>query len=59
MHLMTTHLESTTEFQYERLRQMRIAVRQACEVPEDKVVVFGGDLNLRDSEVSFTLNLEP
>lgn len=51
MHLLTTHLESTREFWSERQRQMRIALQEACEVPEDKVVIFGGDLNLRDSEV--------
>ena len=36
----------------ERLKQLKEGLERAYEVEEGKVVVYGGDLNLKDSEVS-------
>lgn len=50
---MTTHLESTAEFSKQRIDQLKRCLEEMIEQDNDSVVFFGGDLNLRDSEVSF------
>ncbi len=52
MQLMTSHLESTAEHGKERVRQLRACMKQVQDAPKERTVVFGGDLNLRDKEVS-------
>ena len=52
--LLSTQLESTAKCAYQRMRQLKkcfniVAVAQR---PEDRTVIFAGDLNLRDEEVS-------
>lgn len=49
--LMNTHLESTAEFADARKLQLGKCFKTCIKEPEDKTVIFGGDLNLRDSEV--------
>ena len=49
--LMTAHLESTKPHAAERKRQLSKVFNQMKEVDEDRTVLFGGDLNLRDEEV--------
>ncbi|XP_069074835.1 tyrosyl-DNA phosphodiesterase 2 isoform X2 [Pleurodeles waltl] len=50
--LMTSHLESTKEHASERLNQLQIVLKKISEVPESSTVIFAGDTNLRDQEVS-------
>lgn len=49
---MTSHLESTASHAEERVKQLKIALKQLKAVPKDKTAVFGGDLNMRDKEVA-------
>ncbi|XP_072139648.1 tyrosyl-DNA phosphodiesterase 2 [Mobula birostris] len=51
LYLMTSHLESTKEHSQERIKQLRTVLKKMEEVPEHATVIFGGDTNLRDSEV--------
>ena len=50
--LLNTHLESTAEHAGERMKQLRLCFDRVNSAEEDKNVIFGGDLNLRDKEVS-------
>ena len=50
---MTTHLESTREFAKERIEQLKCCLKEIINEKNDHYVLFGGDLNLRDYEVSF------
>ncbi|XP_033125743.1 tyrosyl-DNA phosphodiesterase 2-like [Anneissia japonica] len=50
--LMNSHLESTKEKHAERKEQFKIALEEMANASRDTVVLFGGDTNLRDSEVS-------
>lgn len=50
--LMTSHLESTKEHAKERLNQLKIVLKKINEAPESSAVIFAGDTNLRDQEVS-------
>ncbi|GFO05870.1 tyrosyl-DNA phosphodiesterase 2-like [Plakobranchus ocellatus] len=52
MVLLTSHLESTKDYAAERRRQLKTAFDQMLEAPPVRTVVFGGDLNLRDKELS-------
>ena len=52
MVFLTSHLESTKEYHEERRHQLETAFNQMLASPQDRTVVFGGDLNLRDKEVS-------
>ena len=52
MDLMTTHLESMASHAEERKRQLQSAFKEVEDAPNSTTVVFGGDLNLRDKEVS-------
>ncbi|XP_064488702.1 tyrosyl-DNA phosphodiesterase 2-like [Ornithodoros turicata] len=49
--LMNTHLESTAEFSAARKDQLKKCFKACRKEPEDKTVIFAGDLNLRDSEM--------
>jgi tyrosyl-DNA phosphodiesterase 2 len=47
---MTTHLESTADFASERMKQLKQCFEE-MKSKKNELVFFGGDLNLRDSEV--------
>lgn len=49
--LMTSHLESTKDHSKERVKQLQIVLNKMQEESESTTVIFGGDTNLRDSEV--------
>jgi tyrosyl-DNA phosphodiesterase 2 len=49
---MTAHLESTGDFAKQRIQQLQKALKIVSELDPKCVVFFGGDLNLRDSEIS-------
>lgn len=50
--LMTSHLESCKGHAEERMKQLRVVMQRMREAPDDVTVLFGGDTNLRDTEVS-------
>ncbi|XP_029977139.1 tyrosyl-DNA phosphodiesterase 2 [Salarias fasciatus] len=50
--LMTSHLESCKAHGQERMKQLRLVMQRMQEAPDDVTVVFGGDTNLRDTEVA-------
>ncbi|NWI69866.1 TYDP2 phosphodiesterase, partial [Todus mexicanus] len=50
--LMTSHLESTKKHSQERIKQLQIVLNTMQKESESTTVIFGGDTNLRDSEVS-------
>ncbi|XP_067393675.1 tyrosyl-DNA phosphodiesterase 2 isoform X1 [Emydura macquarii macquarii] len=50
--LMTSHLESTRNHAKERLNQLRQVLKTMQEASESTTVIFGGDTNLRDHEVT-------
>ncbi|NXS53910.1 TYDP2 phosphodiesterase, partial [Brachypteracias leptosomus] len=50
--LMTSHLESTKNHFKERVKQLQIVLNKMQKESESTTVIFGGDTNLRDSEVS-------
>ncbi len=50
--LMTSHLESTVQCKVERKRQLEQVLTRMTEQPLQATVIFGGDTNLRDAEVS-------
>ena len=52
MDLLNTHLESTAEHADERMRQLEKCFDIMTKRPEDRTVIFGGDLNMRDKEVT-------
>ena len=49
MELLNTHLESTAKCQ--RMRQLKECFNIVTQRPEDRTVIYAGDLNLRDEEV--------
>ena len=49
---MNTHLESTAEHADERMRQLEKCFDIMTKRPEDRTVILGGDLNMRDKEVT-------
>ena len=51
MCVMTTHLESTKEYAKQRVDQLKMAFKEVLEQDEKTLVILGGDLNLRDTEV--------
>ncbi|NXU53524.1 TYDP2 phosphodiesterase, partial [Turnix velox] len=55
--LMTSHLESTKDHSKERVKQLQIVLNRMQEESESTPVIFGGDTNLRDSEVTKLGNL--
>ncbi|KAM6135229.1 tyrosyl-DNA phosphodiesterase 2 [Pterocles gutturalis] len=50
--LMTSHLESTKDHSEERKKQLQIVFNKMQKESESTTVIFGGDTNLRDSEVT-------
>jgi len=50
--LMNTHLESTKEHATERKKQLEMCLGLVERRPADNTVLFGGDLNMRDSELA-------
>ncbi|XP_059205586.1 tyrosyl-DNA phosphodiesterase 2 [Centropristis striata] len=50
--LMTSHLESCKGHAGERMKQLRVVMQRMREAPDDVTVLFGGDTNLRDTEVA-------
>lgn len=50
--LLNTHMESTGEFAEERMNQLRISFEELTETDDSINVILGGDLNMRDKEVS-------
>ncbi len=50
--VMTAHLESTTEFSAQRCAQLKFCFDEMLKIDQNCLVFFGGDLNLRDSELS-------
>jgi len=48
---MNTHLESTVEFSTQRKEQLKLCFDEMLQEDKQYVVLFGGDLNLRDSEL--------
>lgn len=50
--LMTSHLESTKDHSKERMKQLKIVLNKMQKESESTTVIFGGDTNLRDSEVN-------
>ncbi|XP_044523282.1 tyrosyl-DNA phosphodiesterase 2 isoform X2 [Gracilinanus agilis] len=50
--LMSSHLESTRNHARERMNQLKLVLKKMQEIPESVTVIFGGDTNLRDHEVS-------
>lgn len=52
LYLMTSHLESCKNQSQERTKQLRVVFQKIKEAPEDAIVIFAGDTNLRDAEVA-------
>lgn len=50
---MTSHLESCKDQAAERMKQLKVVLQRIKEEPDNATVIFGGDTNLRDSEVNF------
>ncbi|NXX74809.1 TYDP2 phosphodiesterase, partial [Urocolius indicus] len=50
--LMTSHLESTKDHSKERIKQLQEVLSKMQKESESTTVIFGGDTNLRDSEVT-------
>ncbi|XP_004847656.1 tyrosyl-DNA phosphodiesterase 2 [Heterocephalus glaber] len=50
--LMTSHLESTRGHAEERINQLKLVLKKMQEAPESSTVIFAGDTNLRDKEVT-------
>lgn len=48
---MTSHLESTTEFTKPRMDQLKKCFDEMQKQDKNCIVLFGGDLNLRDKEL--------
>ncbi|XP_027804064.2 tyrosyl-DNA phosphodiesterase 2 isoform X2 [Marmota flaviventris] len=52
LYLMTSHLESTRGHAKERMSQLQMVLKKMQEAPESATVIFAGDTNLRDQEVT-------
>ncbi|CAL1584689.1 unnamed protein product [Knipowitschia caucasica] len=50
--LMTSHLESCKGHAAERMKQLRLVMQRMTDAADDVTVLFGGDTNLRDTEVA-------
>ncbi|KAJ8273276.1 hypothetical protein GJAV_G00099700 [Gymnothorax javanicus] len=57
--LMTSHLESCKGEAQERMAQLKIVFKRMRETPDNVTVLFGGDTNLRDPEVTKVGGLPP
>ena len=49
--LMNSHLESTRDHRDERKSQLKDCFNKVKSAAEDRVVIFGGDLNMREAEL--------
>ncbi len=49
--LMTSHHESCQPAANERIRQLKLCFKKMVDAPQNRIVLFGGDLNMRDNEV--------
>ncbi|XP_026275618.1 tyrosyl-DNA phosphodiesterase 2-like isoform X2 [Frankliniella occidentalis] len=49
--LLNTHLESTADHAAERVNQLNKSLKEVTDAAKNRVVIFGGDLNLRDKEL--------
>ena len=49
---MTSHHESCEPAADERIRQLKLCFKTIFGAPKNRIVLFGGDLNMRDNEVS-------
>uniref|UniRef100_A0A8C4TE26 Tyrosyl-DNA phosphodiesterase 2 n=1 Tax=Erpetoichthys calabaricus TaxID=27687 RepID=A0A8C4TE26_ERPCA len=54
LYLMTSHLESTKDHSAERIKQLKTVLKKMNDIPDSAIVIFGGDTNLRDQEVTKT-----
>ncbi|XP_064409566.1 tyrosyl-DNA phosphodiesterase 2 isoform X2 [Latimeria chalumnae] len=52
IYLMTSHLESTKQRSEERLKQLKTVLKNMKAAPGSATVIFGGDTNLRDKELT-------
>ncbi|XP_061598441.1 tyrosyl-DNA phosphodiesterase 2 [Cololabis saira] len=50
--LMTSHFESCKGYAEERMKQLRVVMQKMKDAPDDVTSLFGGDTNLRDTEVA-------
>jgi hypothetical protein len=52
--LMTSHHESGTEeiSSNQRIEQLKLCFQRMIDAPSDRIVLFGGDLNIREKEVN-------
>ncbi|CAB1350433.1 unnamed protein product [Coregonus sp. 'balchen'] len=50
--VMTSHFESCKGQAEERMKQLRVVLKRMTDVPSNVTVLFGGDTNLRDTEVT-------
>lgn len=50
--LMTSHFESCKGQSGERMKQLKVVLQRMREAPDHVTVLFGGDTNLRDTEVA-------
>ncbi|XP_013861293.1 tyrosyl-DNA phosphodiesterase 2 isoform X2 [Austrofundulus limnaeus] len=50
--LMTSHLESCKGHAGERMKQLQVLMQRMKKAPDDINILFGGDTNLRDTEVA-------
>ncbi|XP_037549492.1 tyrosyl-DNA phosphodiesterase 2 [Nematolebias whitei] len=50
--LMTSHLESCKGYARERMKQLQVVMQRMKDAPADVNILFGGDTNLRDTEVA-------
>ena len=53
---MTSHHESGTEelASQQRIQQLKLCFKRMIDAPSDRIVLFGGDLNMREKEVSIS-----
>ncbi|CAF4324743.1 unnamed protein product [Rotaria sp. Silwood2] len=49
--LMTSHHESCKPGANERIQQLKLCFEKMVETPANRIVLFGGDLNMRDDEL--------
>ncbi|XP_049857278.1 tyrosyl-DNA phosphodiesterase 2-like isoform X1 [Schistocerca gregaria] len=57
--LINTHLESTADHVAERINQLKRIFQEMLTCPEERVVICGGDLNLREKDLTAAGGLPP
>jgi hypothetical protein len=55
---MTSHHESGTDdsASEQRIEQLKVCFQRMINAPAHRLVLFGGDLNLREKEVNYNTN---